>query len=268
MTTPPVSRHPIEERLGYEFRNHDLLDTALTHRSFSATRGARNNEKLEFLGDAVLELAVSDLLMKHSPQHHEGELSKLRASLVNARILAEKAAALGLGDLLKLGKGEEKSGGRSKESILAAGFEALVGAIYLDRGFVAARRILARQFSADIRSRSPSAVEDCKTRLQEITQKLFKATPTYTLVMETGPDHAKHFVSQISVGSRTFGRGEGRSKKSAEQAAAMEALEALRVEAQTVVPRRAHVSETGGRAADDGSGTSRAATSSGTRGQR
>jgi dsRNA-specific ribonuclease len=89
------TKHPIEERLGYDFRDHDLLETALTHRSFSATRSARNNEKLEFLGDAVLELAVSDLLMKHSPQHHEGELSKLRASLVNARVLAEKAAALG-----------------------------------------------------------------------------------------------------------------------------------------------------------------------------
>jgi ribonuclease-3 len=263
-----MTRHVIEERLGYDFRDHELLDTALTHRSFSATRNARNNEKLEFLGDAVLELAVSDLLMKHSPQHHEGELSKLRASLVNARILAEKASALGLGESLKLGKGEEKSGGRSKESILAAGFEALIGAIYLDRGFVTARRILARQFSADIRSRSPSAVEDCKTRLQEITQKLFKATPTYTLVMETGPDHAKHFVSQISVGTRTFGRGEGRSKKSAEQAAAMEALEALRVEAQAVMPRRASASasETGGRASEDGAGASRA--SSGTRGQR
>jgi ribonuclease-3 len=263
-----MTRHPIEERLGYDFRDHELLDTALTHRSFSATRNARNNEKLEFLGDAVLELAVSDLLMKHSPQHHEGELSKLRASLVNARILAEKATALGLGETLKLGKGEEKSGGRNKESILAAAFEALIGAIYLDRGFITARRILARQFSTDIRSRSPSAVEDCKTRLQEITQKLFKATPTYTLVMETGPDHAKHFVSQISVGQRTFGRGEGRSKKSAEQAAAMEALEALRDEAQAVMPRRAKASasETGGRASDDGAGASRA--SSGTRGQR
>jgi ribonuclease-3 len=190
---------------------------------------------------------------------------------VNARVLAEKATALGLGDSLKLGKGEEKSGGRSKESILAAAFEALIGAIYLDRGFVTARRMIARQFSADIRSRSPSAVEDCKTRLQEITQRLFKATPTYTLVMETGPDHAKHFVSQISVGERTFGRGEGRSKKSAEQAAAMEALEALREEAQAEVPRRArrpsNDSDHGGRASD-GAGTSRAASSSGTRGQR
>jgi len=261
-------RHDIEECLGYDFRQPDLLDTALTHRSLAQSRGARNNEKLEFLGDAVLELAVSDLLMKQSPQHHEGDLSKLRASLVNARVLADKARALGLGQALKLGKGEEKSGGRDKESILAAAFEALIGAIYLDRGFVAARRVLARQFAADIRSRSPSTVEDCKTRLQEITQKLFKATPTYTLVMETGPDHEKHFVSRISVGSRTFGQGEGRSKKSAEQAAAMEALEALRVEAETVMPRRAGGSETGGRSGDGGAGTSRAASSSGTRGPR
>jgi len=222
----------IEERLGCQFRAPEVLGIALTHRSFSATRGAPNNEKLEFLGDAVLALAVSDLLMKQFPHYHEGELSKLRASLVNARVLAQKAQALGLGEALRLGKGEEKSGGREKESILAAGFEALVGAIYLDRGFAAARRIVARQFMPDMQSRSGAAVEDCKTRLQEITQKLFKATPTYTLVMETGPDHAKHFVSQISVAGRALGRGEGKSKKSAEQAAAMEALEALRGEVE------------------------------------
>jgi len=226
----------IEERLGYRFRTAELFETALTHRSSSATRGARNNEKLEFLGDAVLELAVSDLLMKQFPQHQEGELSKLRASLVNARILAQKARALGLGEALRLGKGEEKSGGRDKESILAAGYEALIGAIYLDRGFVAARRVLARQFAADIASRGHAAVEDCKTRLQEVTQKQFKATPTYTLVMETGPDHAKLFVSQISIGGRTLGRGEGKSKKSAEQAAAMEALRTLREEPLVPAP--------------------------------
>ncbi len=227
----------IAERLGHRFRAPDLFETALTHRSSSLTRGARNNEKLEFLGDAVLELAVSDLLMKQFPQHQEGELSKLRASLVNARVLAQKARALGLGDALRLGKGEEKSGGRDKESILAAGYEALIGAVYLDRGFVAARRVVARQFAADIASRAHTAVEDCKTRLQEVTQKQFKATPTYTLVMETGPDHAKLFVSQISVGGRPLGRGEGKSKKSAEQAAAMEALRTLR--AQPLAPEAA-----------------------------
>jgi ribonuclease-3 len=231
--------HVIEERLAYQFRNPDLLDTALTHRSLAPTGGTRNNEKLEFLGDAVLDLVISDLLMRQFPRHQEGDLSKLRASLVNARVLAEKARGLGLGQALHLGKGEEKSGGREKESILAAGYEALLGAIYLDRGFVAARRVLARQFAADLQARATGAVEDCKTRLQEITQRIFKTTPTYTLVRETGPDHAKHFVSQISVGERTFGRGEGRSKKSAEQAAAMEALHALQVEAAALAPPKA-----------------------------
>ncbi len=229
--------HVIEERLGYAFRKPELLETALTHRS--VTPAGANNEKLEFLGDAVLDLIVSDLLMHQFPRHQEGDLSKLRASLVNARVLAEKARALGLGEALHLGKGEEKSGGRAKESILAAAYEALLGAIYLDRGFVAARRVLARQFAGDLKARAGGTVEDCKTRLQEITQRIFKTTPTYTLVRETGPDHAKNFVSQISVGDRTFGRGEGRSKKLAEQAAAMEALHALQQEAAALVPKRA-----------------------------
>ncbi len=233
----------IQERLAYQFRKPELLETALTHRSrgVAGKNGAKppgNNEKLEFLGDAVLDLAVSDLLMRHFPRYQEGDLSKVRASLVNARILAEKARALGLGEELRLGKGEEKSGGREKESILAAAYEALIGAIYLDRGFVAARRVLARQFAADLKARVGAAFEDWKTRLQEITQRTFKTTPTYTLVRETGPDHAKHFVSQISVGERTFGRGEGRSKKSAEQAAALEALQALQAEATAMQAKR------------------------------
>jgi len=239
----------LQERLGYTFRTPELLETALTHRSLMPTSGARNNEKLEFLGDAVLDLAVSDLLMQQFPRHQEGDLSKLRASLVNARVLAGKARELGLGQALHLGKGEEKSGGREKESILAAGFEALIGAIYLDRGFVAARRVLARQFAADLKARAAGAVEDCKTRLQEVTQRIFKATPTYTLVRETGPDHAKNFVSQISVGERTFGRGEGKTKKSAEQAAAMQALQALQSEAAALAPEKPPAGEPAARPA-------------------
>jgi ribonuclease III len=253
--------HVIEERLGYQFRKPELLETALTHRSLTPTSGTRNNEKLEFLGDAVLDLVVSDLLMQQFPRHQEGDLSKLRASLVNARVLAEKARTIGLGQELRLGKGEEKSGGRDKESILGAAYEALIGAVYLDRGFVAARRVLARQFAADLKARAGVAVEDCKTRLQEITQRIFKTTPTYTLVRETGPDHAKNFVSQISVGGRTFGRGEGRSKKSAEQAAAMEALHALQAEAATLTPKKA----AGGEAA---SRPGRKGAASGTGGER
>ncbi len=230
--------HDIEEQLGYRFRQGELLETALTHRSLSATRKAPNNEKLEFLGDSVLELAISDLLMQQFPHFHEGELSKLRASLVNTRSLAHKARDLGLGRALRLGKGEEKNGGRNKDSILGAGYEALLGAVYLDRGFVAARRVVARQFAADIKTLSLAGVGDWKTRLQELTQKLFRATPTYTLVRESGPDHEKDFVSQISVGGRTLGRGAGPSKKSAEQAAANEALQALQTEADAVPARK------------------------------
>ncbi|HEY2389328.1 MAG TPA: ribonuclease III [Candidatus Binatia bacterium] len=250
----------IQERLVYQFRKPELLETALTHRSRGATSGKAgdkapsNNEKLEFLGDAVLDLAVSDLLMQHFPRYQEGDLSKLRASLVNARILGEKARALGLGQEIRLGKGEEKSGGREKESILAAAYEALIGAIYLDRGFVAARRVLAKQFAADLKARAGAASDDWKTRLQEITQRTFKTTPTYTLVRETGPDHAKHFVSQISVGDRTLGRGEGKTKKSAEQAAASAALQALQTEA-TLQPKRAAGGEAAPRAKKGSSGT-------------
>jgi ribonuclease III len=251
----------IQERLPYQFRKPELLETALTHRSRGTTSGKAgdkvpsNNEKLEFLGDAVLDLAVSDLLMQQFPRYQEGDLSKLRASLVNARILAEKARALGLGEELRLGKGEEKSGGREKESILAAAYEALIGAIYLDRGFVAVRRVLARQFAADLKARAGVASDDWKTRLQEITQRTFKTTPTYTLVRETGPDHAKQFVSQISVGDRTLGRGEGKSKKMAEQAAASEALQALQTEAPALQPKRPAGGEAAPRTKKGASGT-------------
>lgn len=239
--------HDLEAQLGHRFRDPELLETALTHRSLSAARETPNNEKLEFLGDSVLELAISDLLMQQFPHSHEGELSKLRASLVNTRSLARKARDLGLGAVLRLGKGEEKNGGRNKDSILAAGYEALLGAVYLDRGFLAARRVLARQFATDIKTLSLAGLGDWKTRLQEMTQKLFRATPTYTLVQESGPDHEKNFVSQISVGGRTLGRGEGRSKKSAEQAAANEALQALQTEDQTTPPKQAAGGDESGR---------------------
>ena len=253
--------HEIEQQLGYRFRQGELLETALTHRSLSATRKAPNNEKLEFLGDSVLELAISDLLMKQFPHFHEGELSKLRASLVNTRSLAHKARDLGLGRALRLGKGEEKNGGRNKDSILAAGYEALLGAVYLDRGFVAARRVLARQFAADIKTRSLAGVGDWKTALQELTQKLFRATPTYTLVRESGPDHEKNFVSQISVGGRTLGRGAGHSKKSAEQAAANEALQALQTEADAARPKKGTSSKSASEASGPAKRTSSAKSS-------
>jgi ribonuclease-3 len=218
-------RDALELGLGYRFQQPDHLHLAVTHRSFSPD--APNNETLEFLGDAVLALAMADLLMRRFPGAREGDLSKLRAGLVNAETLAQKARALDLGRWLRLGKGEEKSGGRDKESILAAVYEAVLGAVYLDAGFEPARRLVEAHFAPDLTTEAAAGLRDYKTRLQELTQRLFRATPVYQLVEESGPDHAKRFVSQLTIAGQPYGRGVGHSKKTAEQAAAMEALEAL-----------------------------------------
>ena len=220
----PEARTALESALAHRFVRPEHLTEALTHRSFG--EGA-NNEKLEFLGDAVLALAMADLLMARFPEAREGDLSKMRASLVNAEVLARKARELQLGRWLRLGKGEDKSGGRDKPSILAATYEALLGAVYLDGGYEAARSVVAGHFAADVDAHATLGQRDYKTQLQELTQRLFRETPSYTLVEESGPDHEKRFVSEIAIGGRTCGRGVGRSKKTAEQAAAMEALGAL-----------------------------------------
>jgi ribonuclease III len=219
------ARAALEARLGHRFVRPEHLATALAHRSHAS--GAPNNEKLEFLGDAVLGLAISDLLMTRFPEAREGELSKMRAALVNAEVLAQKARELDLGRWLRLGKGEEKTGGREKTSILAAGYEALLGAVYLDGGYEAARRIVAAQFAGDLAAEAALSLRDYKTQLQELTQRLFRAVPQYTLIEERGPDHDKSFVSELTIGGRPYGRGVGRTKKLAEQAAAMAALAAL-----------------------------------------
>jgi len=218
-------RQFLEQRFGHRFvRGAHVLD-AFTHRSFAAD--SENNEKLEFLGDAVLSLAMSDLLMAHFPEAREGDLSKIRASLVNADVLARHARAHDLGRLLRLGKGEERSGGREKISILAAAYEAVLGAVYLDAGYEAARAVVERDFAGDVAEHSRLGLRDYKTRLQEVTQRLFRETPSYTVVEESGPDHEKRFVSEIAIAGRTHGRGEGRTKKAAEQEAAMQALARL-----------------------------------------
>jgi ribonuclease-3 len=228
MSKPPSvareAREALEGALGHQFTRLEPLATALTHRSAGEQP---NNEKLEFLGDAVLSLAMSDLLMERFPDAREGELSKMRASLVNAEVLARKARQLDLGRWLRFGKGEERSGGREKLSILAAAYEALLGAIYLDGGYEASRRVVAAHFSDDVALRVTAGLRDYKTELQELTQRLYRETPVYTLIEESGPDHEKRFVSEIVIGGRPSGRGIGRSKKTAEQAAAMEALARL-----------------------------------------
>jgi ribonuclease-3 len=215
----------IAERLGYRFTAPATLVTALTHRSLGGDAG--NNETLEFLGDAVLALAVAELLMERHPTAREGELSKLRAGLVNAGTLAAKARGLALSDCLRLGKGEEKTGGRDKESILAAAYEALLGAVFLDGGYEAARGVVVRAFASDVTAEALAGASDYKTRLQELTQRRFRVSPVYQLVEEQGPDHAKQFAVELSVEGRVLGRGAGPSKKAAEQAAAMAALAAI-----------------------------------------
>ena len=216
----------LQNELGYKFQDPTLLLRALTHISYARQKSAGNNEVLEFLGDAVLDLAVSDLLFRRYPERNEGDLSRMRAGLVNSKVLAKKAAALNLGALLRLGKGEERSGGRSKSSILAGAFEALLGGIYRDGGYAAAQRIIENFFAEDI-SEKRLGQQDYKTRLQEISQMLFHAPPVYRIAAESGPDHDKHFVTEISVGGKPLGRGEGKSKKESEQEAARKALAQL-----------------------------------------
>jgi ribonuclease III len=217
----------LQKELGYSFKDPALLVRALTHVSYDRQKSAGHNEVLEFLGDAVLDLAVSDLLMRHNPEKSEGDLSRMRAGLVNSSVLAEKAAVLKLGALLRLGKGEERSEGRGKPSILAGAFEALLGAVFQDGGYDAARRIVESYFHADVTGKNLGQ-QDFKTRLQEISQMLFHEPPVYRLVSELGPDHDKRFVTEIAVGGKILGKGQGRSKKQAEQDAAKRALNELK----------------------------------------
>jgi ribonuclease-3 len=227
-------RKALEAALGHRFQHAEALLVAVTHRSFHPDEP--HNERLEFLGDAVLALAIADLLMHRFPDVTEGELSKLRAGLVNAAALAGKARALDLGRWLRVGKGEERSGGRAKESILAAAYEAVLGAVYLDGGYEAARRVVEAHFAADAAVDEPAGLHDYKTRLQELTQRRWKETPSYALVEESGPDHRKRFVVELTLAGRVLGRGDGGTKKAAEQAAAREALATLGRESAAAAP--------------------------------
>ena len=173
----------------------------------------------------MLDLAIADLLMRKFPTAKEGPLSKQRASIVNARTLALKAQSIELNEMLRLGKGEEKSGGREKTSILAAAFEAVIGAVYTDSGLAPAQRIVEHLFDGDIGG--PAAERDYKTELQEIAYRHFRAQPVYELIAAEGPDHAKRFTTRIKIAGRDLGVGEGASKKQSEQAAARLALECI-----------------------------------------
>jgi len=224
---PEGSGTKLERLLGYAFARQELLETALTHPS-AAVGSDVHYERLEFLGDAVLDLAIADLLMRKFPTAKEGPLSKQRASIVNARTLALKAQAIELNNMMRLGKGEEKSGGREKTSILAAVFEAVIGAIYTDGGLEPAQQVVERLFENDIGG--PSAERDYKTELQEIAYRHFRTQPVYELVGSEGPDHAKRFTTRIRIAGRDLGVAEGGSKKQSEQAAARLALDRIEEE--------------------------------------
>lgn len=217
----------LEERLGHRFEHPELLSLALTHRSINADDPGRlNNERLELLGDAVLQLVVTDLLYHDYPDLAEGKISKVRASLVSRPVLAEIARSLDLGPHLRLTPAEERSGGRAKDSILADAVEAVMGAIYLDAGLETARGIIIAFLGERVAERAKSpGVRDYKTRLQEILAQTGRR-PVYR-VEGAGPDHDRVFSAVVTVGGQPLGSGEGRSKKQAEQSAARQAIEAL-----------------------------------------
>jgi len=225
----------LQDALVYRFTDPGLLMWALVHRSYIHDSGHadhKDNETLEFLGDSVLGLAISHLLFKRFPDYKEGDLSRMRSSIVNERELANLAARLELGDFLLLGKGEEMTGGRQKPSLLADALEAILAAVYLDGGleetFAIVERLFEPYFSSEnFENPLKSLDKDYKTQLQELVQSRFKLTPTYSLVKEEGPDHEKVFFMVVYLGDEVFERGSGTSKKEAQQDAARRAIRKL-----------------------------------------
>jgi ribonuclease III len=219
---------PLERALGIRFKSRAIREAALTHRSYAFEQSTgETNERLEFLGDAVLGLVVTDLAYRRFPDMPEGELAKLRAATVNMITLADVAREIGLGEEILLGKGEEQSGGRDKTSILADALEAVLGAVYLDRGLEVASQLIERVFWPRMEAYARGEGDrDHKTALQELAAQDVGTIPQYRVV-ETGPDHAKQFTATVLLAGEPYGTGQGRSKKEAEQKAAREAYERL-----------------------------------------
>ena len=223
----------LEKKLNYKFKNRTLLKEALTHPSFqkkSLIRKTTNNQRLEFLGDSVLDIIVTEYLYRKLSSFSEGKLTKIRSVMVSKDILAKWANHLSLGKYIILGKGEDSTGGRKKLSILADCFEALLGAIYLDSGLQKAKKIISsfikEEMELIIKGKHG---DDYKTLLQEISQKKMKCLPKYFLIKEKGPDHKKTFCIKVKLKEKTYGTGSGENKKEAEQDAAREALKKLKV---------------------------------------
>lgn len=225
----------LQALLDYRFDHPELLLRALVHRSYvheNPHQAQKDNETLEFLGDSVLSLAISHLLLSRFPDHREGDLSRLRSSIVNERELATIATTLHIGEYLKLGKGEELTGGRQKPSLLADSLEALLAAVYLDGGLQASIAVVEKLFGGYLDSDHPGVLlsmldKDYKTQLQEVTQGRHKMTPEYVLESEEGPDHDKTFFVCAVLDGRVLARGTGKSKKEAQQEAARKALEQM-----------------------------------------
>ena len=216
----------IEDVLGYRFRDAGLADTALTHPSWAnEVDGGGGNERLEFLGDAVLDLVIASELYAAHPDWAEGELTRARAALVNQRALAEVSRSLGLGRLVKLGRTEQRSAGGDKDRVLANCLEALIGAVFLDGGLAPTTELLRRLFAPAIEAGGAVGTRDPKTAFQEWAHAEYRTTPSYETVGDSGVDHDEHrFRVSVRIGSEAWGEGTGRSKRSAEQAAAQAAL--------------------------------------------
>lgn len=221
----------LQEAIGFPFADDSLLREALVHRSYineNPSFPSCDNQRLEFLGDALLDFVAGDYFYRHYPKMREGELTSLRAALVKEETLARFAQALDLGHYLYLGRGEEESGGRERPSLLADAFEALVGALYLDGGVKAAKRFILRFLEPETeRIVAQGEVRDYKSLFQEEAQRRFQATPLYRTVDERGPDHNKVFIVEVLIEDKVYGRGEGRSKQASEQEAARQALEKI-----------------------------------------
>jgi len=217
----------IELRLDYTFTEKNLLALAFTHRSFVNENKTvtEHNERLEFLGDSILNLLISDYLFRYLPGTPEGDLSYLRSRLVEATSCMLYVQKLELSSYLLMGKGERMNDGRGRESILSDLFEALIGAIYLDGGMESAKRFLFKNFSPEIDKILLTPVKNYKAELQDLSQKNYKQAPVYSVLTESGPDHSKHFVISVAVNGKEMGQGVGNSKKEAQQLAAKEALD-------------------------------------------
>lgn len=217
----------LEKNIGVVFKNKSLLNTALTHRSYLNEHRSvsENNERLEFLGDAVLELIVSDFLYITYPDRPEGELTSFRSALVRTDSLASSAKDLGIGKYLNMSRGEEESGGRDKDYLLANTFEAILGAIYLDHGYDSCKEFVSKTLFPKLDNIVKHRLDiDNKTKMQELSQSVFKLTPTYEVIKEEGPDHNKIFTVVIKLDEKIVGKGEGASKQKAEEQAASEGI--------------------------------------------